>query len=293
MFGRITLRAGAKVNLSLDVLGRRPDGYHDIVSVFQATALRDTLILRKTAKPGIRLVTDDAGLPDGQGNIVWRAMERMLRKTASEQACGLACELRKSIPVSAGLGGGSADCAAALTGAARLLGADVSALPRIGAELGADVPFFFVGGTALVTGVGADVSALPDIPPCFLVVVKPPFAVSTAEAFALLDGAKIRNRPDTERLLAGIRAGDVREVCRGMGNALESVTAARFPVIGELKAKLMERGAMGASMSGSGPSVFGVFADGASARAAAREISREYPGWNDIFVERTARSAIL
>ena len=265
----LTVRAHAKVNLDLRVLGVRSDGYHELRTVFQGIELHDTLVCRE--KPGPFTIACKApGVPLDAGNLVWKAA------AALWTALGRAGEIRdtaitidKQIPVQAGLGGGSADAAAALVGLARLWGgAPITLLREVGGTIGADVPFFLSGGTALGLGRGEEIYPLVDLPPHFVVIVRPPFGVSTAEAYAWYDedrAAGLRENRELQLLPVPwpTRAAQ-------MINDLEPPVMRRHQEIGALKTALREAGATAAAMSGSGSAVFGLFRSRAAAMKAIR-----------------------
>lgn len=271
---KLTVRAHAKVNLDLRVLGVRADGYHELRTVFQAIELHDTLVCSEQAGP-FTLKCKSPGVPLDASNLVWKAAAALWR------ALGRAGEIRdaviqidKKIPVEAGLGGGSADAAAALIALARLWGgAPITLLREVGATIGADVPFFLSGGTALGLGRGEEIYPLVDLPAHFVVIVRPPFGVSTAEAYSWYD-------QDRE---AGLR--EVREYqqlpvpwpsrAAQMINDLEPPVMRRHQEIGALKTALREAGATAAAMSGSGSAVFGLFRSRAAAQKAVKPLSRQ------------------
>lgn len=249
-------KAPAKINLSLDVLDRRPDGYHEVEMVMQTIDLADWVILEP--EEDVRLTCSHPALPVDERNLAMRAAQLLRREAGVSE--GAAIHLEKRIPLSAGLGGGSADAAAVLRGLNRLwrLGMSLDELAALGAELGSDVPFCVYGGTALARGRGERIERLPDCPPVWVVLVHPPIPVSTAAVYGRLRLNDIRNRPSTERMVDAVRRGDVEAIAREMGNVLETVTFALHPEVERLKAQMLRFGAMGALMSGSGPTVYGL-----------------------------------
>ena len=267
------LKAPAKVNYRLDVLRRRPDGYHDLRMIMQRIDLCDDVVIAVTEAPGIRVTCGRRGVPDGPGNIAWRAADILLKLTGKE--VGLDIAITKNIPVAAGLGGGSSDGAAVLMGVNELLGLQLAdgRLMEIGVKLGADVPFFIFKKTALAEGIGERLTPIAEIPVLWLTLVNPNIHVSTAWAYQNLQLTTGKDANIMPRFY-----GSAAEVCAVLANDLESVTVKRFPVIGEIKQRLLTAGARGALMSGSGPTVFGVFADEAGARRAAAELAKE-SGW--------------
>ncbi|MFQ5691610.1 MAG: 4-(cytidine 5'-diphospho)-2-C-methyl-D-erythritol kinase [Nitrospinota bacterium] len=270
----LTLYPPAKINLGLHVLGRRPDGYHDVRTVLQKLALRDRVTL--TLRPrGLRVWCSHPDVPDGSSNLAYRAAKRLLRAAGGAGgAAGLSVYIEKRIPVAAGLGGGSADAAAVLFGLNALLrlGRSGDYLAKVAAELGADVPFFLGGPCALAEGKGERLSALKARPPTPVVIVKPPFSVSAAWAYGALNSgltgppAKPKMSYRTPRI-SGLPGGwDM------LRNDLEKGVVEVHPIVGELKAELRRLGADFALMSGSGPTVFGWFSDVRRARRAARSL---------------------
>ncbi|HEY5973270.1 MAG TPA: 4-(cytidine 5'-diphospho)-2-C-methyl-D-erythritol kinase [Geobacteraceae bacterium] len=273
------LKAPAKVNYRLDVLRRRPDGYHDLRMIMQRIDLCDEITLTLSDTPGIRVTCGREGVPDGPGNIAWRAASALLEQAGRE--AGLDISITKNIPVAAGLGGGSSDGATVLMGVNQLLGLGFSdqELMAIGATIGADVPFFIFGTTALAEGIGDHLTALEGVPPLWLVLVNPRVHVSTAWVYQNLGLT-------SEKLAVNIPLfyGTAADICGILANDLEQVTSSRFPVIDEIKDELLAAGAAGALMSGSGPTVFGVFAAEGQARAAAAELATRH-GWFTVAVQ--------
>lgn len=269
----LTLQAPAKVNFRLDVLKRRPDGYHDLRMLMQRISLYDEITLKIVPAPGVRVMTDSADVPDGPDNIAWRAATALLQRAGCD--AGIAISITKRIPVAAGLGGGSSNAASTLLGLNELLGLGFTTeeLMATGRQLGADVPFFIFGKAAIAEGVGeklTELSALPQLP---LVVVNPGFPVATAWVYQNL-GLTIEKVAAKISLLYESAA----DLCGILSNDLEAVTISRFPVIREIKDQLMVAGALGSLMSGSGPSVFAVFDDAETAAAAAEQLARTR-GW--------------
>ncbi len=264
----ITLKAPAKVNLRLDVLARRPDGYHELRMIMQQLDLGDEVSITRVSEPGIFVTCDRDGVPDGPENIAWRAARALLDR--SQRSDGLAIAISKNIPVAAGLGGGSSDGAAVLLGVNQLLGLGYSReeLMQIGVTLGADVPFFVYAPVAVAEGIGEVLTPIAQMPELWMVLVNPNVPVSTAWVYKNLQLTARENGDKLPRSFA-----DLAEVCAIMANDLENVTIPAFPVIREIKEQLQNRGALKAMMSGSGPTVFGIFADESTARAAAADMS--------------------
>ena len=269
----LRLEAPAKVNYRLDVLRKRPDGYHDLRMIMQRIDLCDAVDITVTDTPGIRVTCGRAGVPDGPGNIAWRAADLLLQEAG--RSAGIEVAITKRIPVAAGLGGGSSDGAAVLMGVNELLtlGYSDERLMEIGVKLGADVPFFIFKKTALAEGIGERLSALDRVPEVWLAIVNPNVHVSTAWVYQNLELTSEKEHSTLPRFYES-----VADICAILSNDLESVTIRRFPVIAEIKEDLVAAGARAALMSGSGPTVFGVFDEEAAARRAARDLSRD-KGW--------------
>jgi len=281
------LRARAKINLFLDILGKREDGYHELVTIMQSLMLYDGLHVKKIHKPGyLKMICNLPWLPCDEKNLAYRAAQYMIGQYGISE--GVFLELRKAIPASAGLGGGSADCAAALVGMRNLFGLPVSnaELIEIGAKFGADVPFCLMRGTVLAQGIGERLTRLPPAPFSYVVLVKPPIAVSTAEIFRTYRHEDKPPAPDIMIMQNSIRNQDYDSMAANMYNALEHVTIARHPIIAEIKGELLDLGADGAMMSGSGPTVFGIFDTRQKALAAMRAMKAAYPDYNEIFLTR-------
>lgn len=269
---QIELHSLAKINLSLDVTGKRPNGYHDVEMVMQTVYLSDTVRLRLRPDGRIRLTSNLPFLPTDDRNIAVKAV-RLLQKE-----CGLSVgadiSLHKRIPVAAGLAGGSSNAAAVLFGMNRLLGLGLprERLARLGTQLGADVPYCLLRGTALARGIGEELTPLPAMPSCTVLLAKPPVSVSTKEVYEALEQAGTIAHPDTKGMLDAIQSRDLKRIAGCMGNVLEPVTERKHPVVGQLRQIMLDAGAMGAMMSGSGPTVFGLFDRRQAARAAQKEI---------------------
>ncbi len=263
----LKLNAYAKVNLSLDVLARRPDGYHEVETVLHTVELHDTVVLRE-AEGGIRVVCDHRRVPTDEQNLVFRTAQLLREVSGTDR--GVEIEVRKRIPPASGLGGGSSDAAVTLLGLAQMwkLRLDHAQLLELAAQVGSDVPFFLVGGAALATGRGERLRYLPTLPATWVVLACPDAEVSTAWAYANLDLARVPRRPDTQRLVEALRAEDVAAVARELCNVFEPLVSDRYPQVQELKRRLLEAGALGASMTGTGPAVFGLFPGEAEARRA-------------------------
>lgn len=270
---KLQISAPAKVNYRLDVLGKREDGYHDLRMVMQRVDLCDDLEISLSDLPGIRVVCGKAGVPDGPGNIAWRAADALVK--LSGQEVGIDIAITKRIPVAAGLGGGSSDAAAVLMGVNELLelGLSQERLMEIGVKLGADVPFFIFKKPALAEGIGDRLTALEKVPALWVVLVNPGIHVSTAWVYQNLE---LTGTVDSAIIPRSY--GSLEEVCAVLSNDLEPVTIARFPALRELKEMLIAAGARGSLMSGSGSTVFGLFDDEGAARRAADEVVKGR-GW--------------
>ncbi len=280
---QISLKSRAKINITLDVIGRKPNGYHDLSMIMQTVNLYDFVFIRKMHAPGIKLTTNLKWLPNDEGNIVYKAA-KLFKETCGIKT-GIFMELNKKIPVSAGLAGGSSNAAATLTGLNVLFEAGLSQqeLMDLGVKLGADVPYCILGGTALAEGIGDILTPLPPMPNCYVLVAKPKINVSTANVFQSLDIKKIEKHPDNNKVIEAIKQGDIDTVANNMCNVLETVTQKRYPVIGTIKKLMLEHGAQGAIMSGSGPTVFGIYHSKNQAYKAAYELKLKYLV-GDIFI---------
>lgn len=275
----ITARAWAKLNLTLDVLGKRSDGYHDLCMVMQSVALCDTVTIEETGERGIRVSSNLEFLPSGKNNLAAAAALR-LSEAAGRDGNGLRITLDKSIPVCAGMGGGSSDAAAVLRALNKgwKLGWSREELARVGEKVGSDVPYCVLGGTALAEGRGEILTPLPALPWCIAVLCKPRFSVSTPELFSRIDGMKVTCRPDTKGMLTALERGDVQGVARRMYNVFEDVLPRnQAGTIAEIKGVLIQHGALGACMSGTGPTVFGLFDSLVAAWRACHELKAVYP----------------
>ena len=277
-------RAFAKLNLTLDILRRREDGYHDLQMVMQSIDLAAELTVTPAEGEGA-MSTTLSYLPSDGRNLAQMAAEAF--RNAAGRGGQLDISIVKRIPVCAGMAGGSSDAAAVLRAMNELTGAGYTPaeLAKIGEAVGSDVPYCVVGGTALAEGRGERLTPLPPLPPCHVVVCKPPFPISTPQLFSRVDMRKIARRPDTEGILAALAAGDLTGVARRMYNVFEDVLEPRRQAeISAIKAALIDCGALGAAMTGSGPTVFGLFDDPAAAESARAQLSGSY---QDVFLCRT------
>lgn len=255
------IQAFAKLNLTLDILGKREDGYHDLRMVMQSITLADTLTLEENRGEGLRVSANLRFLPTGEKNLAAAAALRFWEALGREPE-DLDIRIEKRIPVCAGMAGGSSDAAAVLRALNQRAGEPFSPkeLARLGERVGSDVPYCVLGGTALAEGRGEVLTPLPPLPRCWVVACKPDFPISTPELFAQADRVKLRRRPDTAGLVAALEAGDLGGVARRMYNVFEDVLPARlYTRVAEIKNILIQCGALGANMSGSGPTAFGLF----------------------------------
>lgn len=269
---RLELNAYAKVNLGLDVLRRREDGYHDLRMIMQTVDLYDTLTLERTEEPGIVMTCNIAGLPCDERNLVYKSAELMFEEY--HLPGGIRIHLEKRIPMAAGMAGGSTDAAAVFNGMNELyeLGASKERLCELGVTIGADVPYCIVGGTAVSEGIGEVLTPLPNVPDCVVLIAKPDFDVSTKYVFENLHANSLTYHPDIDAMADAIRVGDLAGVVKVMDNVLETVTETKYAEITEIKKVMNAYGAMRAMMSGSGPTVFGLYDIKEDAEAAAAEI---------------------
>ena len=261
MEGLMRLKAMAKINLGLDVLGKREDGYHEVRMIMQTIRMYDILDIRKTKRPGIVLTTNLPFIPTDSRNLVYKAAQMLMDEFGIEE--GLSIKLRKFIPVAAGMAGGSSNCAAALKGMNQLfdLGLSIDELCEIGVTLGADVPYCIWGGTALSEGIGEKLSRVDAMPDCYILIAKPGISVSTAFVYKNLDLPALSKHPDIDGMLECLKEKDLTGICDRLENVLETVTIKEYPIIEKVKKHLMDQGAKGALMSGSGPTIFAIFED--------------------------------
>lgn len=257
----IRLKARAKINLGLDVLGKRPDGYHEVRMVMQTIGIYDRMILTKIPEDDIRITSNLSFLPINENNLIYRAIR--LLKDEYGFSGGVDVDLNKFIPVAAGMAGGSSDAASALFGVNKLFGLNLSMgrMMELGLKLGADVPYCVMRGTALAEGIGEKLTRLMPVPHMWILVAKPPVNVSTRLIYEKLDMDGVERHPDIDEIISAIEAQDVVRIARSMGNVLENVTVPLYPVIETIKQDMIEHGAINAMMSGSGPTVFGIFPD--------------------------------
>ena len=257
----IRLKARAKINLGLDVLGKREDGYHEVRMVMQTIGIYDRLILTKIPEEEIRITSNLAFLPVNENNLIYKAIK--LLKDEYHFPCGVSVDLNKFIPVAAGMAGGSTDAASTMFGVNRLFGLNLSMgkMMELGVRLGADVPYCVMRGTALAEGIGEKLTRITPVPHMWILIAKPQINVSTRLVYEQLDMGGIQKHPDIDGIIRAIEAQDVVRIAQSMGNVLENVTVPLYPVIETIKQDMLSHGAINAMMSGSGPTVFGIFPD--------------------------------
>lgn len=280
---KLELQAYGKINLGLDVLRKREDGYHEVKMIMQTVKLHDTLYFESVEEDVIILSTNADGLPVNEDNLIYRACQML--KTEYKITDGIRIFLDKQLPVAAGMAGGSADAAAALIGMNRIfdIGLSKDKLMEYGVKLGADVPYCILQGTALSEGIGEKLTALSPMPECVLLLAKPPIDVSTKMVYENLHANELSRHPDIDGMIEALSHQDLQGITKRMENVLETVTVTRYPVISEIKNCMTDMGAMQSLMSGSGPTVFGIFTEKETAEKAAEEI-RNRKLANEIFV---------
>ena len=282
----ISIKAYAKINLTLDITGRREDGYHLLRSIMQQISVYDVVELKKADDISLKVVSSNASglshevVPEDARNIAWKAAELILKEAGISG--GVEIILHKNIPAAAGLAGGSTDAAAVLRGISRLygLGYDSGKLCELGVKLGADVPFCILGGTALAEGIGDKLTVLPPPEKAYILLAKLPVAVSTKQVYEAYDALSVTEREDLSGRLTELlmdHGADIKAVSACLMNVLAEVTQDQYPVIGQMAGKMKELGAEGALMSGSGPSVFGLFADEIMVNKACDAMKKSYP----------------
>lgn len=267
---RIRLKAMAKINLGLDVVKKREDGYHEVRMIMQTIRMFDQIQLEIKETPGIQVRTNLVYLPTNEDNLVYKAANLLMKEFHVEK--GLSIDLRKFIPVAAGMAGGSSDAAAVMVGVNRLFRLNLSSeeLMARGVKIGADVPYCIMRGTALAEGIGEKLTALPPAPDCHVLIAKPGIHVSTKFVYTNLKADELKSHPDIDGQTAAIRAGDLKQMAALCSNVLETVTVPSYPVIERIKDVMKDCGALNACMSGSGPTVFGLFEDRRKAEQAYR-----------------------
>lgn len=266
------LRAFAKINLGLDVIRRREDGYHDVRMIMQTIQMYDQLEMEKKSSKGIALMTNLSYIPVNENNLVYKAAKLLMEQYQIQE--GVSIHLNKFIPVAAGMAGGSSDAAAALVGMNKLfrLGMSKKELMKVGVKIGADVPYCIMRGTALSEGIGEKLTALPSLPACYILIGKPGVSVSTKFVYTNLKLDEKTKHPDIDGMLDALQRQDLYGITDRMENVLESVTVPAYPVIQEIKDHMKAHGALNALMSGSGPTVFGIYDDKKKAEFACEKL---------------------
>jgi 4-diphosphocytidyl-2-C-methyl-D-erythritol kinase len=255
-----SIKAYAKINLALDVLGKLPNGYHEVKMIMQTVGIYDELTFEKKDS-GIEIITDAGELPVNEDNLIYKAAKLLMDKYEIKE--GVRIKLEKNIPIAAGMAGGSSDAAATLKGVSRIfeLGCTDEELREIGVHVGADVPYCIMGGTALAEGIGERLRVLPKPPECVVLVAKPDINVSTKYVYEHLDALEKYEHPDVDGMIESIASGNLDGIVKRFGNVLEGVTIPAHPVIDTIKKTMLDSGALGSIMSGSGPTVFGIYDD--------------------------------
>lgn len=277
------LQAFAKINLGLDVLGKREDGYHEVRMIMQTIRMYDQLDMRKSVEPGIHLTTNKKYIPVDENNLVWRAAKLMMDTCGIIE--GVSIHLHKVIPVAAGMAGGSSDAAATLVGMNRLFhcGLSKEKLMELGVQIGADVPYCVLRGTALAEGIGEKVTVLPPMPDCWILIGKPGISVSTKYVYTTLDLNTDTVHPDIDGMKKALEDGNLYGITERMGNVLQDVTIPAYPEVERIKEQMKTLGAVNAMMSGSGPTVFGIFDNEEKAQKACQKL-RESGSCQQVFL---------
>ena len=277
------LQAFAKINLGLDVLGKREDGYHEVRMIMQTIRMYDQLDMRKSVEPGIHLTTNKTYIPVDENNLVWRAAKLMMDTCGIIE--GVSIHLHKVIPVAAGMAGGSSDAAATLVGMNRLFhcGLSKEKLMELGVQIGADVPYCVLRGTALAEGIGEKLTVLPPMPDCWILIGKPGISVSTKYVYTTLDLNTDTVHPDIDGMKKALEDGNLYGITERMGNVLQDVTIPAYPEVERIKEQMKTLGAVNAMMSGSGPTVFGIFDNEEKAQEACQKL-RESGSCQQVFL---------
>ena len=277
------LQAFAKINLGLDVLGKREDGYHEVRMIMQTIRMYDQLDMRKSVEPGIHLTTNKKYIPVDENNLVWRAAKLMMDTCGIIE--GVSIHLHKVIPVAAGMAGGSSDAAATLVGMNRLFhcGLSKEKLMELGVQIGADVPYCVLRGTALAEGIGEKLTVLPPMPDCWILIGKPGISVSTKYVYTTLDLNTDTVHPDIDGMKKALEDGNLYGITERMGNVLQDVTSPAYPDVERIKEQMKALGAVNAMMSGSGPTVFGIFDNEEKAQKACQKL-RESGSCQQVFL---------
>lgn len=273
---QIVCKCYGKINLGLDVLGTLPNGYHEVCMIMQTVGIYDTVTIKRCTEPGITVLSDTGKIPCDEHNLAYKAARAMMLEHQFPDDRGIAIEIQKRIPIAAGMAGGSADCAGVLNGMNILGKCNLTdtQLAETGVKLGADVPYCLQGGTMLAEGLGEKLTQLPQPPQAFVLLAKPDMDVSTKYVYDHLD-LDVVDHPDIQGMILDLEKQDLPGLCTKMGNVLESVTATQFPVIGQIEKIMQDAGALHAMMSGSGPTVFGIFTDRAQAENAQKKLQEK------------------
>jgi len=269
---KLQLKAYGKINLGLDVIRKRPDGYHDLDMIMQMVDVYDDVIVEKKAGEEIVVKADAAVLSNGKDNLAYMAAKMLFDEFGIKS--GVEITIHKRIPIAGGMAGGSSDCATTLIGINEMfnLGLSKQQLMERGVKLGADVPYCVLGGTAIARGIGEVLTPLPTPPQCHVIIAKPPISVSTAYVYGHIRPDEITKRPDIEQMSLAIKEQDLNKLSDLLYNVMEEVTVSEYPVIEKLKSIMLENGALNSIMSGSGPTVFGLFDDREKAQAAMKAL---------------------
>ncbi len=269
---KLQLKAYGKINLGLDVIRKRPDGYHDLDMIMQMVDVYDDVIIEKKAGEEIVVKADAAVLSNGKDNLAYMAAKMLFDEFGIKS--GVEITIHKRIPIAGGMAGGSSDCATTLIGINEMfnLGLSKQQLMERGVKLGADVPYCVLGGTAIARGIGEVLTPLPTPPQCHVIIAKPPISVSTAYVYGHIRPDEITKRPDIEQMTLAIKEQDLNKLSDLLYNVMEEVTVSEYPVIEKLKSIMLENGALNSIMSGSGPTVFGLFDDREKAQAAMKAL---------------------
>ena len=269
---KIKLKAYGKINLGLDVLGKRDDGYHDLDMVMQSVDVYDNITITKNKTGEITVKSNTSNIPNDESNLAYKAAKLLMDEFEIKK--GVDIEIEKNIPISGGMAGGSTDCAAVLKGMNKLFKLRLSEqeLMDRGVKLGADVPFCIMGKTARAEGIGEVLTPIPNKMKGYIVLAKPPISVSTGFVYGRIDEVEVKNKPDTEAMIKALKKKDLKALAESICNVLEEVTIPDYPIVQEIKDKMLANGALNAMMTGSGPTVFGLFDDKKKATAAVDEL---------------------
>lgn len=257
---KLALKAYGKINLGLDVLRKRPDGYHDLKMIMQMVDVYDDIVITKTdRKDEIVVATDKFVLENEKGNLAYMAVKLLFDEFNIHQ--GIEIKINKRIPIAGGMAGGSSDCATTLMGINKMFDLKLSKedLMKRGVKLGADVPYCVLGKTAIAEGIGEMLTPLPTPPSCYVIIAKPPVSVSTAFVYGNIRPDEITKRPDIDGMAEAIKNGDLYKMSSLLYNVMEDVTVPEYPIIADIKKMMIENGALNSIMSGSGPTVFGIY----------------------------------